>query len=194
VSLGAGGYAILPAGQQSPFLPVMGMLDFVGVPVLDDDLVGSVYFSTASAVTGQAASAPMSVIASMQSTTTSQVLDVTGFVSIPVLTAPEANTTWDDETLATTFAFGGAQVDLTVYDIQAGGGIAHWLIAVPGAPASTTVPDLSGFPGMGLPSGPLNIAVYGANITGFDYSQLTYQELYPQGMSAYALDYFNANL
>jgi hypothetical protein len=96
--------------------------------------------------------------------------------------------------LVTTFAFGGAPVDLTVYDVQSGNGLAHWRIAVPGAPASTSVPDLSGFPGMGLPSGPLNIAVYGANIDNFDYGALTYQEMSPAGMSAYALDYFNANL
>jgi hypothetical protein len=194
VTLGAGNYAILPAGQKTPFLPVMGMLDFVGVPALVGDLAGSVYFSTASAVTGQAATAPMSVIQSIQSNTTSQVLMVDGFVSVPVLTTPASDAAWDGQHLAVTFAFGGAPVDLTVYDIQSGGGIAHWRIAVPGAPPSTTLPDLSGFPGMGLPPGPLNIAVYGATIHNFDYGALRYRQLGPAGMDAYALDYFNAHL
>jgi hypothetical protein len=194
VTLGAAGnYAILPAGSQSPFLPVTGTLSFVGLPGLTGSLSGSAYVASASAVTGPTATAPMSVISAMRTTTTSQPLDATGFVGVPVLTTPATNTAWDGMHLATTFAQGGAAVDITVYNIVSGNGLAHWLVAVPGGSQAVTLPDISALPGA-LPPGPIDISVYGGNIPGFDYATLLYLQLSPQGMSAYSLDNFDANL
>lgn len=194
VRLGPDGYAILPAGQKSPFLPVMGLLNFVGLPALDGDLAGSVYVSTARAQTGPAGTAPLSVIGRMLSTSTSQPLDVSGFVTLPTLTTPTSNGAWDGMHLATTFPAGGPPIDITVYDIQSGGGVVHWTVAVPGGSQAVTLPDLSGLPDGAMPPGPLTIAVYGGRVDGFDYKKLLYRQMRPQGMSAYSLDYFDAHL
>lgn len=195
VRLGPDGYALLPAGQKTPFLPVTGLLHFVGMPSLTGALAGSAYISTARAVTGPASTAPMSVIASMATTTTSQPLDVSGFVGVPALATPAQNGAWDGEHLAVVFASGGSPIDLTVYSIGAGNGLVHWTVAVPGGGSQVVaLPDLSGFPDVALPTGPLNIAVYGARIDGFDYAKLRYRDLQPVGMTAYSLDYFDAHL
>jgi hypothetical protein len=133
----------------------------------------------------------------MQTNNTSQPLNMTGFVGVPVLTVPAANAAWDGMHLATTFPAGNVPPDLTVVDIAAGNGLIHWLIAAPGGSQSITVPSLAGlpFPDGGLPAGPLDVAVYGAKFqTPFDYTKLLYRQLRPQGMDAYALDYFNAHL
>jgi hypothetical protein len=129
VHLGPDGYAILPIGQKSPFLPVQGPIHFVGLPGLDGSLAGAQYVSTASAVTGPTATAPLSVVSSIRTNSTSQGVDVTGFVMVPELTTPASNTTWDGMHLATTFPPGGAVPDLTVYDIAAGNGLVHWTVA-----------------------------------------------------------------
>jgi hypothetical protein len=194
VRLGSDGYAILPGMQKQPFLPVSGDLPFVGLPLLDGVLSGSVYVSSVRAVTGQAASAPMSVIQRMLTTSTSQPLPVTGFVNVPLLQTPVPNGAWDGKTLSVNFPAGGALPDLTVFDVQAGNGLIHWTIASPGGSQSVTLPDLSGFPDLALPPGPLNIAVYGARVDGFDYAKLKTRQMRPAGMSAYSLDYFDAHL
>jgi hypothetical protein len=194
VRLGPDGYAILPGAQKSPFLPLQGVIDTIGLPALDGVLTGSVYVVSARALTGSAGTAPMSVIGRLVTNNTAQTLDVSGFVSVPVLTTPAANTAWDGVSLETTFPPGGAPVDLTVYDIAAGNGLVHWTIAVPGGAQAITLPSLAGIPDLAIPAGPLSIAVYGARVDGFDYKKLRYRQLRPQGMSAYSLDYFNAHL
>ena len=193
VRLGPDGYAILPGAQKSPFLPVQGLLTFVGLPLLDGALAGSVYVSSARAVTGQAGGAPLSVIGRMLSTTTSEPLPVTGFVGVPLLTTPAPNTAWDGKNITVSFAPGGSPIELTVLDISSGNGLVHWLIAAPGGAQAITVPDLSGFPDLALPPGPLKIAVYGGHLDPFDYTKLRYRDLRPTGMLAYSLDYFDAH-
>lgn len=194
VRLGPDGYAILPGMQRSPFLPVTGQLGFIGLPLLDGSLAGSVYVSTARAVTGQAGGAPLSVIGRMISTSTSQPLDASGFVSVPTLTVPAPNGAWDGQNLAVTFPTGGAPVDITVFDVNAGNGLVHWLVASAGGSQIVKLPNLSGLPDVALPQGPLNIAVYGGKVDAFDYSKLRYSNIRPSGMAAYALDYFDAHL
>jgi hypothetical protein len=194
VRLGPDGYAILPGMSKQPFLPLMGQLHFVGLPLLDGQLAGSVYVTNAKAVTGQAGGAPLSVIGRMLSTSTAQPLDVNGFVNVPTLQTPAPNAAWDGKHLSVTYPPGGATVDLTVFDISAGDGVVHWMIAAEGGSQSITVPDLSGFPDEALPPGPLNIAVYGAHIDGFDYKKLRTRQMRPVGMTAYSLDYFSAHL
>jgi hypothetical protein len=70
----------------------------------------------------------------------------------------------------------------------------RWIVAVPAADHAIQLPDLSGFPGAHLPSGPVVIGVYGARIDDFDYGTIGYVNLRPQGMAAYSLDLFNAHL
>jgi hypothetical protein len=196
VLLGPAGYALLPAGLLTPFLPVQGTLSFVGMPGLDGDLQGSLYISTARAVTGPTWTTPTSVIAAVQSTTTSVPVDMSGFVGVPTLTNPSGNAGWDGMNLATRFATTSATPDLTVYDITSGNGLVHWLIAAAGGSQAIVVPNLAGyaFPEGALPSGPISIAVYGAKVTNLNYGALLYKQLRPQGMAAYSLDYFDAFL
>ena len=193
IMLGNDGFALLPAGQQTPLLPVAPTLPFVGVPSLDGDLAGAQYIASARAVTGPAYQAPRSVVGRMLSNTTSQPVVVDGFVGIPTLGTPAQNAAWDGHHLATTYAK-GAPVDLTVYDVTAANGLIHWTIAVPGGDNEVELPDLSGFDRAGLRPGPVLISVLGGRVAGFDYKQLRYRDMRQQGMTAFALDYFNAHL
>jgi len=130
----------------------------------------------------------------VQTTDSAQVIDMTGFVNVPVLTTPAGSAAWDGMNLAVTFPPGGAPPDLTVFQIASGDGLVTWTIAAPGGSQSITLPSLAGFPTGALPSGPLDIAVYGAKVTGFAYGTLTYRQMQTAGMSAYSLDYFDAHL
>lgn len=193
VRLGADGYAILPAGQKAPLLPLSNDVTFVGLPLLADSLQGATYVASSRAVTGPSFLAPMSVVSSVQATTTAFPLVMGEFVGLPELTTPELNATWNGKNLETQFGPGGP-VDLTVYDVVSGNGLVHWTVAVPGGARAIELPDLRTLEGAGLPSGAVTIAVYGARIDAFDYAKLRYRHLRPAGMSAYSLDYVQAHL
>jgi hypothetical protein len=192
--LGNDGYAILPAGQKVPFLPLAQDLPFIGVPELSGELFGSSYLSSARAVTGPSYQAPLSVIARVLTTSAGQIVPMTDFLGVPTLAAPAVNGPWDGRHLATSFPEPGPPVDVTVYDVVAGNGFMHWLVAVPGGSHSIELPDISGYELAALPSGPLVMTVIGGRIDGFDYGALRYRHLRTSGMSAYSLDYFNAHL
>lgn len=194
VRLGTDGYAILPGAQKSPFLPLTGAVTMVGLPALDGSLTGSVYVSSARAVTGNAGSAPLSVIGKQLSTSTAAPLSMEGFVGVPQLSVPAPNGGWDGRHLSFTFPGGTSGVDLSVLDIAAGAGVVNWTVAAPGGSQSVTLPDLSGFPDVALPPGPINISVTGGRIDGFDYQKLVYRQMRTGGMTAYALDSFDAHL
>ncbi|MFO0616403.1 MAG: IPT/TIG domain-containing protein [Polyangiaceae bacterium] len=199
VRLGAEGFAILPNAQKTPFLPLQGDVEFVGVPALSGALTGSTYFVSARAVTGQSLGAPMSVVQSVQTNTTAFPLAMGGFVGVPTLTTPALNAAWDARHLGVQFGAGSSPIDLLVYDVSSGNGLQHWTIAVPSSAApgnasAIELPDLSGIQGGALASGPITIGVYGARIDGFDYASLRYKHLRPGGMTAYALDYFASHL
>jgi hypothetical protein len=192
VMLGNDGYAILPAGQKSPLLPLAGPVSFVGLPALDGSLLGSSYLSTARAVTGPSGSAPMSVVGRLLTTSTAQGVNVDGFVGVPTLSTPAPGAAWDGRHLATSFGAGGSAIDLSVYDITSGNGLVSWTVVVPKGAHAIEIPDLSAFPfpDGALPEGPISIGVYGARVEKFDYQKLRYRDIRPSGMAAYALDYF----
>jgi hypothetical protein len=192
IMLGNDGFGILPSAKKTPLLPLSGPLSFIGVPALDGDFLGSSYLSTARAVTGPGGSAPLSVIGRILSQTTSQPVDVSGFVGVPTLVTPALNGAWDGRHLATDFPPG--LIDVSVYDIASGNGLWHWTVVVPAGSHAVEVPDLSGFELAGLPPGPVLIGVYGGRVEGFDYGDLRYRDIRPVGMSAYSLDYFPAHL
>ena len=198
IRLGNDGFAILPAAQKVPYLPFQGNLDFVGLPWLGGELGGSTYYVSGRAGTGASLAAPLSVVGSVQTTTTAFPIALGGFVGLPTLVTPALNTAWDGATLETTFGAGGAPVDLTVYDLASQGGLVRWTIAVPGAGRAISLPDLQSIEVMGmrlgLPAGGLTIGVYGAHIEGFDYTRLSYRQLRPAGMTAYSLDYASAHV
>ena len=193
VRLGADGYALLPAGLQQPLLPTSGDVTFVGLPSLDGSLAGSVFVSSAKAVTGASGSAPLSAIGRALTTSTSQVVDMSGFVAVPTLVAPKTGAALDGQHLEVSFPAGGPPLDVTVVDVQSGNGLYHWTIASPGGSQKIVLPDLSGHPDVALPSGPISIAVYGGVVDGFNYPTLSYADIRSSGMKAYSLDYFDAH-
>jgi hypothetical protein len=194
VEIATSRFAILPGMQKTPLIPIAGDIHFIGLPPLDGGLTGSRYVASAHAVTGPGFGAPLSVVGSLATTTTSIPLDVSGFVAVPELLEPVANGAWDGRHLAVDYASGGFPADITVYEIIAAGGLMHWTVAVPHAAHSAELPDLSSFVDAALPAGPLVVGVYGARIDDFDYGRIGYRNLRPQGMAAYALSYFNAHL
>jgi len=191
--LGNDGFAVLPAGTKAPLLPLSSDVVFVGLPELSGTFLGSTYYVSPRAVTGSSFLTPTSVVGSVQATTTAFPITVDGFVGLPTLASPVFNGNWDDTHLAVSFG-PGDPIDLTVYDVASGNGLVHWTVAVPGGARTVEVPDLRQLMGVGLPSGPIVVAIYGARIDGFDYAKLRYRNLRPAGMSAYSLDYVEAHL
>jgi hypothetical protein len=187
-------YAIFPGMQKEPLLPLGGPISFIGLPGLDGDLTGMRYLSGASAVTGPSLTSPLSVVGDLATTTTSVPVDVTGFVTVPLLDVPQQGGGWNGTNLAVTYPQGGFPVDMSVYEIAAADGLWGWIVAVPEATHAIEVPDLTGFTKAHLPNGPIVVNVYGARIDNFDYGDISYRDLRPGGMTAYSLDVFNSFL
>ncbi len=193
IRLGNDGFAVLPSGSKAPLLPISGDQLFVGLPELSGSFLGSTYFVSSRAVTSATYVAPMSVVGSVQTTTTAFPVVVDGFVGLPTLASPAFNGSWDQRHLEASFG-PGEPPDLTVYDVVSGNGLLHWTIASPGNGGPVEVPDLGQLDGLGLPSGPIVVSITGGRVTDFDYAKLRYRNLRPQGMSAYSLDYVEAHL
>ncbi|HTJ84426.1 MAG TPA: IPT/TIG domain-containing protein, partial [Polyangiaceae bacterium] len=70
IRLGNDGFALLPSGSKAPLLPLSGDVSFVGLPELGGAFLGSTYYVSSRAVTGESFLAPMSVVGSVQTTTT----------------------------------------------------------------------------------------------------------------------------
>ncbi|MBM4375177.1 MAG: IPT/TIG domain-containing protein [Deltaproteobacteria bacterium] len=185
-------FALLPDAEKTPLLPLAGPVAFVGMPPLDGDLTGMRYLALAEAVTGPQLGAPLSAVRSLSATSTSAPINVDGFVRLPVLTTPLEGTKFDGRHLAASYPTGGFPADLTIYEVLSAG--SAWQVVVPGADNAVSLPDLTPYEQAGLPTGPLTIVVRGGRVLDFDYGKLTYRQLQPVGMTAYALDLFNSFL
>ena len=193
IRIGELGFAVLPGGHQSALLPLDGTLDFVGLPLLSGALAGAEYVATAKAQTGSSGATPHSIIGSLTSTVAGQSLLVSGFVEVPVLTAPAANTVWTGTELGVDWAPGGPDVDLVYYEIQSGNGLSNWTVAVPNQKKQIRLPDLAALnPDLALFRGPVLILVTAARIANFDYGALRYRDLGRAGWDAYAQDVYYA--
>jgi hypothetical protein len=85
-------------------------------------------------------------------------------------------------------------VELSLLEIQSGGGLVSWMIAAPAGVTSTKLPDLFALdPELGLIQGPVTIALTAAHIEEFDYGSLRYRQLDDRGWHAYATDLFYAH-
>lgn len=191
--IGNDGFAILPQGLKTPFLPLAGDLAFVGMPALTGDLFGSFYISTARACTGPTFAAPLSVVGRLLSTNTASKVVVHDFVALPTLVIPPVNAAWSGMGLAVDYPTVGVPIDLTVYDVVTGNGLMHWTVAVEGGSNNVGLPNLDDLELAGLPDGPVSIAVYGGRIADFDFANLRYANMRTTGMTAYSLDYFAAH-
>lgn len=195
VAIGNDGFAILPGMQKTTLLPIAGNVSFVGVPALKDGLAGAHYISTARAGTGPTLTYPASVVGQLATTDSSQLVTVDQFVQVPVLAYPGANGAWDGQHLSVSFASGGAPIDLVVYDVEMGGGLVGWTIAVPGNVHDVTLPDLASLSSnLGVLPGNVSITVSAAHIDAFDYGSLLYRHLSSRGWNSYAVDDFPSHL
>ena len=193
IQVGSEGFAPLPNGYISRDLPLAGPLSFVGMPTLGGSLLGTSYIATARAVTGQAGSAPRSVVGLVSVKDTTEPLLIDQFVQVPQLTTPAPNRTWDGKALAATRAPGGSDVDLFVYEVESGGGLSAWKVIAPGSAESFSLPDLKALdPDLALSPGPLTITVNAARIDNFVYGALRYRDIAQRGWTAYATDVFFA--
>jgi IPT/TIG domain len=194
VSVANLGYALLPNGAATELIPVASPFNFEGVPALSGSLSGSSYVATASAVTGATAGTPDSVVGLYQTNDSSQIVNVTGFVEIPALVTPPTNGAWNGQDLQVSWIPGGADVSLTVFDVESGGGLVAWTVALPGSETSAKLPDLDVLGSdLGLIHGPVSITVSAAHIDNFDYGSLRDNQLGKSGWDAYARDVFYAH-
>jgi hypothetical protein len=183
------GFALLPGGQSAHSLPGSNEFSFVGVPPLVGSLSGAKYLLGARAVTGASEQPPLSVIGSFSATSTSEPLGLGGFVPLPVVTSPAADSKWDLLSLSLQAAKGGQSVDLTVVNIVAGDGLYGWTLVAPGARESLALPDLAKLnPDAALPGGSMSLQTTLAHIEDFDYGSLRYRQLAERGWNAYATD------
>lgn len=185
------GFALLPNGSSSHSLPGATSFSFVGVPPLVGTLAGTKYVLGARAVTGVAEAPPLSVIGAFSATSTSETLNLGGFVPLPVLTAPPKNSKWDLSSLTLEQSQGGQNVDLTVVRVNAGEGLYTWTLVAPGPRSQLKLPNLAKLaPDAALPVGSMAIEATLAHIDGFDYGSLRYRQLSERGWNAYATDTF----
>jgi hypothetical protein len=183
-------FAYLPNAEKKPLLPLASPIAFIGMPPLDGDLTGQRYIIAATAASGPQLSAPLSSVRSVATTTTSKPVKIEGFVRIPQMATPKEGAKFDGRHLGASYPTGGYPADLTVYTVVGAG--AYWLVVVPKSDNSVNLPDLSGFAEASVPPGPLSIGIRGGRVDKFDYGKLSYRQLTPAGMSAYAQDYFNS--
>ncbi len=194
VQIGSEGYVLLPNGKLTGLLPRSEPFDFVGVPPLVGTLAGSRYVATASAVTGDAGGMPLSRVGLFATVTDSVPIGVGAFLELPSIGSPASGTLWDGTTIALSREPGGPQASLSVVDVASGDGLVTWRIVAPGAPDELRVPDLRLVKGdVGLPKGPITLAVSAALVDDFYYGALRNRELEPRGWRAYAQDVFFAS-
>ena len=120
-------------------------------------------------------------------------MHVDGFMEVPLLDTPSQNSAWDGQTLSTSSAPGGPDADLTLFDIDTGGGLSTWTVVMPRGVSSGTLPDIATLGDVGAPAGPVTVTVSRARIDGFDYGALRYRQLASRGWDAYSIDVFQAH-
>jgi hypothetical protein len=195
------GFALLPNGISEHSLPGADTFSFVGVPPLVGTLAGAKYVLSARAATGGAEGPPLSVIGAFSATSSSEPLNLGGFVPMPVLTFPPKDKKWDLRSLTLEQAKGGQNVDLTVVRLGAGQGLYSWTLVAPGRRSKLDLPSLAQLaPEAALPVGSISIEVSLAHIIpgdesrnpdkSFDYGRLRYRQLSERGWNAYATDSF----
>lgn len=202
IRVGSLGFVTLPVGTQTSLLPATAPLSFVGLPPLVNALAGAEYVTTATAYTDASHSPPRSILGLVGTTSPNGPSKLGGFVEVPTLDVPAQGSAWNGRDLSASFAPGGPEVDLTLFDVQSGGGLSTWEVTAPRGVTSVRLPDLALLPNVAnvanvanvdAISGPITITVTRAKIDGFDYGSLRYADLAPRGWDAYATDVFQTH-
>jgi hypothetical protein len=170
-----------------------GPLDFIGVPPLIRALRDAEYALSAAASTGLSHSTPKSVLGLFATSGSAGPITLDGFLEVPTLDDPGANGAWNGRDLHTGAAPGGPEEDLTLFEIQTGGGLSTWEVVAPRGVRTIRLPDSAVVPDIGLTHGPITVTVNRARIDGFDYGALRYTHLISRGWDSYATDVFQAH-
>lgn len=193
VRVGGLGSALLPMGSRGAFLPTSAPVEFVGLPPLIHGLDGAEYALSAAASTGLSHSTPKSVLGLFATAGSSGPITLDGFLEVPTLENPGSNGAWNGRDLATSEAAGGPDADLTLFEVQSGGGLSTWDVVAPKGVETVRLPDTNVVTDIGLEPGPITITVSRARIDGFDYGSLRYANLTTRGWDSYATDVFQAH-
>jgi hypothetical protein len=185
VTLGSIGFAILPGGQKVSPLPLSGVVEFVGMPSLDNGLAGESYVVGAVAATGPNLQLPASLVSRVKTSNSNGPIALGGFLNVPVITEP-SDAAWP----GTHFAFTASdKYDLSVSSVT--GGLVTWTIIAPSGVTAFDLPDLTQAPGpdpIGLQRGTTATSVYIARIDNFSYATARYGQLSSGAFNAYAVD------
>jgi hypothetical protein len=196
VRIGNEGFAVLPGSRQSSLLPADENLSFAGLPPLTGSLAGTQYVASARASTGLLENWPHSEIAEITANDSAPVIPLAGFVEVPQLIEPASNTLWDGQALHVAWENSGPAIDLLTVDLLSAGGLISWRIVAPITDSqqheqSITLPDLATLaPEAGLAPGSLQVLLNAAQLTDFDYGDLSYGDLAPQNWRAFATDLY----
>jgi hypothetical protein len=185
IDVGSDQFALLPQGSSTAFLPISGMVSFVGAPALDGTLVGASYDLTGQAVTGANGAQPLSVVTRVETTSADAPVAIGGFLPIPSLLQPSTSN-WSGTHVALQAS---GPIDLVVVSVSSGGGLVVWQIVSPGSSLSFDLPDLAQVPGVAaLIHGSITTTFSVARLDGFDYGKVRSGQLKSSAWNAYAED------
>jgi hypothetical protein len=196
VRIGNEGYAVLPGSRQWSLLPSEDNLSFAGLPPLTGSLAGTQYVASARASTGILEDWPHSEIGQISANDSAALIPLKGFVEVPQLVEPAAGSLWNGQALQVVWADSGPAIDLLTVDLLSAGGLVSWRIVAPIADPqqhemSIALPDLAELvPAAGLEPGALQVLLNAAQVTDFDYGDLSYRDLAPQNWRAFATDLY----
>jgi hypothetical protein len=185
VTLGSGGFAIIPGAAKVSPLPLSGPIGILGIPSLDQGLLGESYVISAQAGTGPDFLAPASVISRVKTTAASGPVSLGGFLAVPVLSEPSA-APWG----GTHVTFSGPPTfDVSVTSVSSDK--VTWSIFGPPSTTAFDLPDLTQVPStdpIGLRRGAITTSVYTARVDAFSYSTVRYGQLGTGAWNAYSVD------
>jgi hypothetical protein len=193
VRIGGLGSVLLPAGSRGALLPATAPVTFVGLPPLIHALKGAEYALSAAASTGLSHSTPKSVLGVFSTAESAGPVTLDGFLEVPALATPGPNGSWNGRDLDVTAAPGGPDEDLTLFEIQSGGGLSTWDVVAPRGVRTIRLPDAGVVPDIGLTRGPVTVTVSRARIDDFEYAALRYTHFTARGWDSYATDVFQAH-
>lgn len=167
---------------------------FVAEPALEDTLSDG-RFSLIAAYTSAYNQPPYTVVLPRGITAVDEVVQLPDFLGVPNATAPANGEHIPADRVLRWDQTGGAPADFHLILMIGGDGNPAWRMFVRGDQHEAPIPDLSTIPGIeDISSGSLFWVVYSITVPGLDFDELTYNYLNEGYWSAYAYNYFFAQL